>query len=187
MRMTLNSPLLSDQKIEIIHSVPDLVDWVGVYYQETLLRVSPVFKGDPTPVAIGSVLLVDLARDISYLKTNYTNGRLAIGNIDTIASHILSQFGEATFKQLNSMVGSPMGTTGSRLLAQQLTKVLRVNKLNQSHRIEQDKSRIRLDGRHLLLKVEPSTSFVNLPDMALWLGTKYTQLEAGLSKHGFAK
>lgn len=173
-------------KIETIHSVPDMVDWVGCYREETLIRIAPVFADNLSDASIGAILLVDLARDVS-LATNYSAGRLSVGNIDNIGSHIATHFGQTTYKDLNSLVGRPLGVSHSRLIAQHMVKVLGVNNPNQAPHIEQDKSRIRLRGRHLIGKIDPASRLLNLSDLANWLGRTYGDLDLTLLRYKLAE
>lgn len=173
-------------RIEIIHSVEDLVDWVGCYVNDQLARVSPVFHNDVSELSKGCILLVDLARELTTVN-NYKHGKLSTPNIDNLGSHINNQFGSEGYRLVNSFIGKPIGTVGARLVAKELHKVIRVNYLESQNRIEQDKSRIRLDGKHLLTKIDSGTTLVNLAQLAQWLGSRYVEIECSLSKYNVAK
>jgi hypothetical protein len=171
-------------KIEVLHEQPGLCAWVGKRNSKgQIVDAIPVFTAGNalTEVTAGTVLLTDLARDLT-VEQRLAGHNFAIANFREIPEHFRVTYGYTTERIINQeYLSGALGPKISKFLAARFTRILKVNYLEGANLFEQNEARIRLKKPFkLLTRFDSDTKARNIMDFAVWLGKRWLEAESTL-------
>lgn len=171
-------------KIEVLHEQPGLCAWVGKRnLKGQIVDAIPIFiaGNSLTEVTAGTVLLTDLARDLT-VEHRLASHNFAIANFREIAEHFRVTYGYTTERIIRQeYLSGPLGTKAAKFLSARFTRILKVNYLEGANLFEQNDARIRIKNPFkLMTRFDSDSSSKNMMDLAVWLGQRWLEAESVL-------
>lgn len=169
-------------RIEILYEQPGLCAWVGKRNSKgQIVDAVPVFTAGKalTDVTAGTVLLTDLARDLT-VEQRLANHNFAVANFREISEHFRITYGYTTEKIIyQEYLSGALGAKSAKFLAARFTRILKVNYLEGANLFEQNEARIRLKKPFkLLTRFDSDTKAKNMMEFAVWLGQRWLEAES---------